>query len=204
MLLFLDVISSIPEFFIIEDNKIILQRKITSNVSEKLSDNICKVYLEINNDLKLRENLRKVVITLGPGSYTSLRVGTAFIAGLVISKKLSVSYISAPEIIQFKSEYFNKNNIAVFITSANKQQFICSTDNNKKIIYNKIEKENFILPSNIEKIHYNDKLFKTNNKKIKQYKFSFINELLSNYNKLRFSDNKILKPIYISNNKLLN
>ena len=35
MLLFLDVISPIPEFFIIEDNKVILQRKIINKESEK-------------------------------------------------------------------------------------------------------------------------------------------------------------------------
>jgi len=40
MLLFLDVISPIPEFLLIEDNKVILQRKIINKESEKLSDNI--------------------------------------------------------------------------------------------------------------------------------------------------------------------
>ena len=40
MLLFLDVISPIPEFCLIEDNKVVLKRKIITNETDRLSDNI--------------------------------------------------------------------------------------------------------------------------------------------------------------------
>ena len=43
MLLFVDIISSIPEFCVIDDNKIILQQKITQSETDKLSDNIIPV-----------------------------------------------------------------------------------------------------------------------------------------------------------------
>ena len=82
MLLFLDVISPIPEFLLIEDNKVILQRKIINNESEKLSDNIFEIYMQINNHYNLDQKLKKISITIGPGSYTSLRVGASFVAGL--------------------------------------------------------------------------------------------------------------------------
>ncbi len=88
MLLFLDVISPLPEFFLIEDNKVIFSRKIIENTSEKLSDNILETYIQIDKDLNLSKNLKKISITIGPGSYTSLRVGAAFISGLYISKNL--------------------------------------------------------------------------------------------------------------------
>jgi len=44
MLLFLDVISPIPEFCIIKDNKLIDQRKIIEKESDKLSDYIFETY----------------------------------------------------------------------------------------------------------------------------------------------------------------
>ena len=59
MLLFLDVVSPIPEFFIIEDNKLIFQRKIIVNESEKLSDkiDIGKIETKIDEGFKRIENL---------------------------------------------------------------------------------------------------------------------------------------------------
>ena len=93
MLLFFDVISTIPEFYLIEEKKVILNRKILSKQGDKLSDNIFEVYSKLNSELNLTQNLKKIVITNGPGSYTSLRVGSAFVAGLSISKNLTVCEI---------------------------------------------------------------------------------------------------------------
>ena len=107
MLLFLDVISPIPEFFVIEDNKVIIKRKIIANQSDKLSDNIFESYIKMYEETKLRQKLKKVAMTIGPGSYTSLRVGAAFISGLVISKNLSFCPISIDDIIKIK---LNKKN----------------------------------------------------------------------------------------------
>ena len=57
MLLFLDVISPIPEFFIIEENKLIFREKIITNQSEKLSDHIFDKYMQINEKLNLTKYL---------------------------------------------------------------------------------------------------------------------------------------------------
>ena len=62
MLLFLDVISPIPEIYVIEDNKVIFQRKILKNESDKMSDYIIENYSDINNKLKLTKNLKKIAI----------------------------------------------------------------------------------------------------------------------------------------------
>ena len=59
MLLFLDIISSIPEFCVIDDNKIILKQKITKSETDKLSDNIIQSYVEIDKRLNLTKNLKK-------------------------------------------------------------------------------------------------------------------------------------------------
>ena len=57
MLLFLDIISSIPEFCVIDDNKIILQQKITQSETDKLSDNIIQSYIEIGKRLYNNTNM---------------------------------------------------------------------------------------------------------------------------------------------------
>ena len=100
MLLFLDVISPIPEFFAIEDNKIIYQCKIVTNESEKLSDNIIQKYIEIDKELNLNKKLKKLAMTIGPGSYTSLRVGASFLSGLSISMNLKYCPITISAILK--------------------------------------------------------------------------------------------------------
>ena len=204
MLLFLDVISPIPEFFIIEDKKVIIKRKIIENSSNKLSDNIFPIYMKLNSDLNLRENLKKIVITSGPGSYTSLRVGAAFVSGLKISKNLLFHSVSVSDIFKFKSKTNNIKSLGIFISSSNNQNFFCFMNSSNEIVYTKIENEHFLLPDNLKTIFYNIKEINSNINDLKQYKFSFINELLKNYETLNFTKNDIIKPIYISNNKILN
>ena len=75
MNLFLDVISPIPEFTVINDNKIILSRRIVKSEENKLSDSIIPVYKKIDKALNLTRNLTSLIVTKGPGSYTSLRIG---------------------------------------------------------------------------------------------------------------------------------
>ena len=75
--------------------------------------------------------------------------------------------------------------------------------NRNKIEYIKIEK-NFIFPKNINTIFYNYSLLELYDLNIIQQKFSFVDIILENYQKLKFIKNEIIKPIYISNNKVLN
>ena len=204
MLLFFDVISTIPEFYLIEEKKVILNRKILSKQGDKLSDNIFEVYSKLNSELNLTQNLKKIVITNGPGSYTSLRVGSAFVAGLSISKNLTVCEISAQDIIMFKSKNRDINKVCVFIASANDQQFLCTMNNLFKIENNTVNEKKVFIPKKIDTIYYNEHKLNLEYQNVKQYKFSFIDELLLNLDHLNFNNNKILKPIYVSNNKLLN
>tara|TARA_Y100000768_G_scaffold385037_1_gene370281 strand:- start:416 stop:1030 length:615 start_codon:yes stop_codon:yes gene_type:complete len=204
MLLFLDVVSPLPEFLLIEDNKIILERKIIKKSTQKLSDNIFESYISINKALNLEEKLNKIAITIGPGSYTSLRVGAAFLSGLKISRDLLTYTFSIDDIFKFNININQNNNLGVFINSANDQKFFCFLDNKKKIIYLKIEDKNFILPENIDTVLYNYKKINVEKKDIKQIRFNFTEIFFLNHQKLNFSRNKIIKPIYISNNKVIN
>ena len=110
MLLFLDVISPLPEFCVIDDNKVILQEKIIQNETDRLSDNIIQSYIEIDKRLNLTQNLKKISTTIGPGSYTSLRVGSAFISGLMISRNIPYYPLSTADILYFNSKKTSKKN----------------------------------------------------------------------------------------------
>ena len=146
MLLFLDIISSIPEFCVIDDNKVILQQKITQDETDRLSDNIIQSYTEIDKSLNLTKNLKKISSTIGPGSYTSLRVGSAFISGLMISHKIPYYPLSIQDILNFNSIKHSRKNLAVFITSSNNQKFLCYRIKDNEMEYNKSENNKYSIP----------------------------------------------------------
>ena len=203
MLLFLDIISSIPEFCVIDDNKIILQQKITQSETDKLSDNIIQSYIEIDKRLNLTKNLKKISTTIGPGSYTSLRVGSAFVSGLMISRNISYYPLSIEDIINCNLIKHSRKNLGVFITSSNNQKFFCYKINDNKMEYHKIENNKYSIPKYIDLILFNKNKIIENNE-LDQKKFSFFEEFYNNYNNFTFKKNIIIEPIYISNNQLLN
>ncbi len=203
MLLFLDIISPIPEFCVIDDNKVILKEKIIQNETDRLSDNIIHSYIGIDKRLNLTQNLKKISTTIGPGSYTSLRVGSAFISGLMISRKIPYYPLSIEDILNFNSKKSSKNNLGVFIKSSNNQEFLCYKNEDNEMEYNKIENNKYSIPKHIELILFNKTEINENNK-LEQIQFSFFEEFYKNYTNLTFKKNIIIKPIYISNNQLLN
>ena len=203
MLLFLDIISSIPEFSVIDDNKVILQQKITQSETDKLSDNIIQSYIEMDKRLNLSKNLKKISVTIGPGSYTSLRVGSAFISGLVISRKIPFYPFSIEDILNYNSKKYQKKYLGVFITSSNCQEFLCYRNKDNVLEYYKIENNKYLIPKYIELILFNKiKIIETN--KFQQIQFSFFDEFYKNYKNISFTNKSIIKPIYVSNNQLLN
>ena len=201
MFLFLDVASPIPEFHLIKDKNIIVSLKIVENNDEKLSDNIIPKYLKINEKYNLNANLTKFIITTGPGSYTALRVGASFIAGLSQSMGLPVATISTENIYKF---LYNVNmNGGIYFQSSNNQNFL-TFKLDEKFVHQKVENSNFIYPEHITNVFYNLKFPNLNNKNLLSEPFSIQDILLSNINNLEFAENVIIKPIYISNNIILN
>jgi len=201
MFLFLDVASPIPEFHLINDKKIIDSIKITNKTDQKLSDLLIPTYLQIDNDYNLSKKLKKLIITIGPGSYTALRVGASFIAGLSQSMDLPVAVISTTTIYKYLSDTNKK--IGIYFESSNNQKFFLYKKNSEYINV-KIENQNFVIPELISYIFYNLGLPKFIDNKIKSEMFSIKMNVLENLHKLEFNKNLIIKPIYISNNSILN
>ena len=201
MFLFLDVASPISEFHLINDKKIIDSIKITNKTDQKLSDLLIPTYLKIDNDYNLSKKLKKLIITIGPGSYTALRVGASFIAGLSQSMDLPVAVISTKTIYKYLSD--NNKQIGIYFESSNNQKFFLYQKNSEYINV-KIENQNFVIPELISYIFYNLGLPNFIDNKIKSEMFSIKMNVLENLEKLEFNKNLIIKPIYISNNSILN
>ncbi len=201
MFLFLDVASPIPEFHLINDKKIIDSIKIINNSNEKLSDLLIPTYLNIDNTYKISKNVKKLIISIGPGSYTALRVGASFIAGLSQSMKLPVSIVSTETFHQWFS--YPNEQIGIYFTSSNKQTFF-SYKKNSEFIHEKIDNQNYLIPKFISLILFNLSLPKLINNKIKSEVFSVKMNIINNLHKLDFNENLTIKPIYISNNRILN
>ena len=201
MFLLLDVASPIPEFHLINDKKIIDSIKITDNNDKKLSDLLIPSYLEIDNEYKLSKKLKKLIITIGPGSYTALRVGASFIAGLSQSMNLPVSAVSTLTIYNHLSE--PRNHIGLYFESSNNQKFF-SYYKNHLFIHEKIDDKFYKIPDSVSKVLYNFTLPNFINTKIKSEIFSIKINIIENLDKLEFDNNLIIKPIYISNNSILN
>ena len=209
MILFLDTVSPLPEFSLIGDNKIIFSKKIINNHHEKMSDYLIKSYTDLEKKFSLDQKLENLIINIGPGSYTSLRIGIAFFSGLSISYQIDLKGIPC---VDFYKYVISKDDLlftGIYINSANNQKFICIYDK-KKEYYNihKIESFNEIENFKIKKVISNTELNKNNSnffKNIKYQSISFKEIIIKNLDAImRLESPKIIEPIYISNNKILN
>ena len=209
MILFLDTVSPLPEFSLIGDNKIIFSKKIINNHHEKMSDYLIKSYTDLEKKFSLDQKLENLIINIGPGSYTSLRIGIAFFSGLSLSYQIDLKGIPC---VDFYKYLISKDDLlltGIYIHSANNQKFICIYDQ-KKEYYNihKIESFNEIENFKIKKVISNTELNKNNSnffKNIKYQSISFKEIIIKNLDAImKLESPKIIEPIYISNNKILN
>ena len=209
MILFLDTVSPLPEFSLIGDNKIIFSKKIINNHHEKMSDYLIKSYTDLEKKFSLDQKLENLIINIGPGSYTSLRIGIAFFSGLSLSYQIDLKGIPC---VDFYKYLISKDDLlltGIYINSANNQKFICIYDEKKEYYHiHKIESFNEIENFKIKKIISNTELNKNNSnffKNIKYQSISFKEIIIKNLDAImRLESPKIIEPIYISNNKILN
>ena len=207
MNLLLDIISPLPEFSVFDDNKIIISRKIVESADTKLSESIIPSFLKIDKTLNLSKNLKSLIVTTGPGSYTALRVGVSFIMGQFYSNNVKLAALSGKDILNFL-KISGKKNYGIYLTSANNQRFVCYKLYNKNYKEVKIESNKFDEFEDlglIDILYYNEKILnKKNLNNLKQIKFTLKNTIIKNYFNLKYTKRSIIKPVYISNNYKLN
>ena len=212
MILFLDTVSPLPEFSLIEDNKIIYSFEILNNKNDKMSDSIIPTYFDLEKKFPKNFPLSSLIVNTGPGSYTALRVGIAFLSGLSLSKGLALRGISCLDLFKYNIQSKDINNTAIYICSSNKQNFIYLF-NKEKLDYeiHKIENDfdiKNLINTNIKQVLTNSLTFDHKLITSKNIKFKVINfnKLVSNnlVKILKEPVKNIIEPIYISNNKLLN
>ena len=210
MILFLDTASPLPVFSVIEENKVIRSIQILSKNSKKISDCIIPAYFALQNQLQINDKIEKLIVCTGPGSFTALRVGIAFMYGLSISKKISLLGISCADLLQFIIPKSYEKKTLMIICSSNNQNFIAiSSNKSHKYLINKIDAKlhsmkidyhqyshcitNFKLPSNIVNVLGKKICQQTNFTEIVKFNLKNI---------LSLPIKSIVEPIYISENKL--
>ena len=210
MILFLDTASPLPVFSVITENKVIKSIQVLSKNSKKISDCIMPAYFTLQNQLQFNDKIEKLVVCTGPGSFTALRVGIAFMYGLSISMKIHLIGISCVDLLKFTIPKSYEKKTLMIICSSNNQNFIAiSSNKSHKYLINKIDDKthsmkidysqyshcisNFELPSNIVSALGKKIYQQTNFTEI--VKFNLQNILL-------LPTKSIVAPIYISKNKL--
>ena len=212
MILFLDTVSPLPVFSVIKENKVIKSIQILKKNSNKISDCIIPAYFTLQNQLQVNDKIEKLIVCTGPGSFTALRVGIAFMYGLSISKSLSLIGTSCTDLLQFTISKSYEKKTLMIICSSNNQNFIAiSSNKNDKYLINKIDVKLHSVKIDYSKYSYcisNSKLssniVKIIGKKIcQQTNFTEIVRL-NLKNILSLPIKSIVEPIYISDNKLFN
>ena len=200
-------------FSIIKENKIIQSIQILNKNSKNISDCIVPAYLTLQNQLKINDKIKKLIVCTGPGSFTALRVGIAFMYGLSVSKKISLIGISCVDLLQFAVPKLNEKTTLMIICSSNDQNFIAisSSNENGKYLINKIDAK--LHSTNIDFNQYshyisNSKLSSNIIKILGLHICRQVNltEIIrSNLNNVLLLPMKsIIEPIYISDNKIFN
>ena len=201
-----------PNLSVIEKNNILLSINILNKNHNKISDCIIPAFLKLQKKIELKNNISKLLICNGPGSYTALRIGIVFMYGLSLSLNKPLISVSGIDLLKLIPEVKKNIKITYLIISSNDQVFFCRTNqSNKNLFINKID-----LNTTLEfKNENNSEIFFSNyqiNSQIKKYfkikknkTMSFKNIISINYDKLLFvKEKKIIEPIYISNNQILN
>ena len=210
MILFLDTVSPLPVFSVIKENKVIKSIQILKKNSNKISDCIIPAYFTLRNQLQFNDKIEKLIVCTGPGSFTALRVGIAFMYGLSISKKISLIDISCVDLLQFTIPKSYEKKTLMIICSSNNQNFISIFSNRShQYLINKIDAKlhsrkidysqyshcisNSKLPSNVVSILGKKICQQTNFTEIVKFNLKNI---------LSLPIKSIVEPIYISENKL--
>ena len=212
MILFLDIISPLPRFFLIEKNNVIHSIQILNKKNNKISDSIIPTFKKIEKKLKRDKKIKKLLVCTGPGSYTALRVGIGFMYGLSFARKIPLKGISCTELLQLSIPVSKIKKTAIIICSSNKQNFICTSSNrNYRFVIKKIDNNFKSMNFDYNKFPYcvsncKSSIKISKNLHIKKNQVINFADIIRKNSKKLFSltQKNLITPIYVSDNKILN
>src|SRR5690606_31260140 len=80
----------------------------TSNVPKTHSLRLMPAIVQLMNDLNMKPNdLDKIVVANGPGSYTGVRIGVTTAKTLAWSLNIPVVGVSSLEVLAYQGRFFN-------------------------------------------------------------------------------------------------
>lgn len=205
MVLFID--TSSKDFFIIlfEKDKIIDNLKIENIITHsKIIDEKIKDFL-IKNNINITD-IDNFAVSVGPGSYTGIRVGYSFILGICEALNKQIITVNLLESMKYYFEN-DKNNICFPLINANNNNIYTNIngknakiniDELKKKITNNFKDNNITLVSTDNKLKEYFKNIKNCNfeyiEDIGKISIKFINKKLDNN---EFSDSYIYRIDYL-------
>ena len=212
MILFLDTVSPSPEFCVIKDDKVIQSIQILNKNSKKISDCIIPAYLKLHNHLNMYDKIEKLVVCTGPGSFTALRVGIAFMYGISITKNIPLIGIPCTTLLEFSTQNLERKKTLMIICSSNDQNFIAvSSNGSEKYLIEKIDIKHYSTKFDCKKYSRCVSNFKLSSDIMKIFGTNICQQIdlaeivRLNLNKILLVPKKLfIEPIYISDNKILN
>lgn len=213
MELFLDVISPKPKFVLIDNNKIEESLDILDKDNINVSDSIHNKFLRLQKNNNFIDYLDTLIVTIGPGSYTSLRVGISFMLGISYAKKISIYGLSALNLMSYSilKKDFNKT---IIITCSGKNQNFISTPSHKNNYEYKTYKINAGYKFNNINLNMYSKcminypldtiLKKKISDNIQNIKYKKLEDIIIQYLPVCLKKKGNIHPIYISENVLFN
>ena len=97
---------------------------------EELAVNVKKIIDQYNISIS---DLDFIIINIGPGSFTGLRIGVSFVKGLSLSNNIPVVPINSFDIIKNKIDYINKGTFYLCIYSHKNYAYAQKYNNGRKV-----------------------------------------------------------------------
>lgn len=99
---FIDTCSSISNIGLLQNDKLIDKRVITSN--NDLSNNIFNYIIDLFNSNSIKvDDVKRIYVTIGPGSFTGIRTGVTIAKTFAWAKKIEIIPLSSLEVMASSS-----------------------------------------------------------------------------------------------------
>lgn len=142
-ILYLDTTSSFLYAGIINDNRVLIEVK--QNLGKNMSVEAMKYITNMMNDVNIKpENINKIIVVNGPGSFTGIRIGVTIAKVMAWSLNIPITTISSLDAMAVSNSK-DLYKIPVIDARRNSSYFSIYDKNNNLIVENKYTTNEYIL-----------------------------------------------------------